>query len=81
MTGMEWLAQSAWRATLILAAAFAAAAGLRRASAAVRHFVWTAAFVALLVLPVAMALTPKWSWLPEATQAARPRLRRIPSLR
>lgn len=70
MTGMEWLAQGAWRGTLILAAAFAAAAGLRRASAAVRHFVWTAAFVALLVLPVAMALTPKWNWMAKTPAAA-----------
>ena len=69
MTGMEWLLQSAWRGTLILAAAFAAAAGLRRSSAAVRHFVWTAAFAALLILPLAMALTPKWRWIPKAMPA------------
>src|SRR5436189_132640 len=69
MTGMEWLAQSAVKGTLILAAGFAAAAGLRRASAAVRHFVWAAMFAALLILPVAIALTPKWRWIPKATPA------------
>jgi len=50
MTWVELLAQSAWRGSIVLAAAFAAAAGLRRASAAVRHFVWTAALAAIVVL-------------------------------
>jgi TonB family protein len=66
MTWVELLAQSAWRGSIILAAAFAAAAGgapwARRASAAVRHFVWTAALAAMLVLPAAMLVAPKWSW-------------------
>jgi hypothetical protein len=34
MTWVELLAQSAWRGSIVLAAAFAAAAGLQRASAA-----------------------------------------------
>ena len=63
MTWLEFLAQSAWRATVILAAAFAAAAALRRGPAAVRHFIWTAALAALLVLPLAMATVPKWQWV------------------
>jgi TonB family protein len=62
MTWVELLAQSAWRGSIILAAAFAAAAGLRRASAAVRHFVWTAALAAIVVLPAAVLVAPKWSW-------------------
>jgi TonB family protein len=62
MTWLEILAQCAWRGTIILAAAFMVPAVLRRRSAAVRHFVWTAAFAALLVLPVALATVPKWSW-------------------
>ena len=37
-----------WKGTIVLAAAFLAAALLRRRSAALRHFVWTAAFAALL---------------------------------
>jgi len=40
-----------WKATLVLALAFAVARGLRRASANVRHAIWTAALAALLVLP------------------------------
>jgi TonB family protein len=51
MTWVELLAQSAWRGSIILAAAFAAVAGLRRASAAVRNFVWTAALAAVVVPP------------------------------
>jgi len=48
---MTWW--SCWRrapgeVSIILAAAFAAAAGLRKASAAVRHFVWTAALAAMV---------------------------------
>jgi TonB family protein len=63
MTWLEFLAQSALRGTVILAAAFAAAAALRRGPAAVRHFVWTAALAALLVLPLAMTTVPKWQWV------------------
>jgi TonB family protein len=62
MTWVELLAQSAWRGSIVLAAAFAAAAGLRRASAAVRHFVWTVALAAMVVLPAALLVAPKWSW-------------------
>ncbi len=57
MTSLEIL----WKATAILAAAFAAAALLRRSPAALRHFVWTAAFAAILLLPAAMLVGPKWS--------------------
>jgi len=63
MTWMEFLAQSAWRATVILAATFAAVGALGRAPAAVKHFVWTATLVALLVLPLAMVTVPKWRWV------------------
>jgi TonB family protein len=61
MTQISWLAEIAWKGTAILAAAFAAAALLRRASAAARHFVWTAAFAALLLLPLFIGWAPKWS--------------------
>ena len=54
---MSWV-DFAVRGTIILAAAFAAAYAARQASAAIRHFVWTAAFVAMLVLPVAMKVGP-----------------------
>jgi TonB family protein len=71
MTWVELLAESAWRGSIVLAAAFAAATGLRRASAAVRHFVWTAALTAMLVLPVALFVAPKWSWRVEKAESAR----------
>ena len=71
MTWVELLMQSAWRASIILAAAFAAAAGLRRASAAMRHFVWTAALAAIVVLPTAVLLAPKWSWRVAPAEHAR----------
>jgi TonB family protein len=47
-----FLVASAWKGTLILAAAFVAAWLLRGRSAALRHLVWTAAVVALLALPL-----------------------------
>ena len=65
------LAESAWRGSIILAAALAAAAGLRRASAAVRHFVWTAALAAMVVLPAALLVAPKWSWRVETAEPVR----------
>jgi len=40
------------KGTVVLAAAFGAAAVLRRKSAALRHGIWTAALAALLLLPV-----------------------------
>ncbi len=47
------------RGTLVLAAGFVASFVFGRASAALRHFIWTAAFLALLAMPVAMRVTPK----------------------
>src|SRR5947199_9128019 len=63
MTWLEFLAQSALRGTVILAAAFLAAAVLRRGPAGLRHFMWTAALAALLALPLAMATFPRWERL------------------
>ena len=60
------------RGTLVLAAGFASSYAFGRSSAALRHFVWTAAFVALLALPVGLGLGPKIvldAW--PATPAAR----------
>lgn len=51
----------ATKATILLGAAFATAALLRRASAASRHFLWTAVLAALLLLPAATALAPRWT--------------------
>jgi hypothetical protein len=55
---MTW-ADFVVRGTLVLAAGFAASFALGRASAALRHLIWTAAFGALLVLPVVLHLAPK----------------------
>jgi TonB family protein len=70
---MTW-ADFVVRGTLVLAAGFAASSAFRRASAALRHFVWTAAFLALLALPVALGLGPKiavdsWGLTPGARGA------------
>ncbi|MFN7921059.1 MAG: M56 family metallopeptidase [Bryobacteraceae bacterium] len=49
------------KATILLAAAFAATALLKRRSAAERHMVYTACFAALLALPVLVWTLPSWS--------------------
>jgi TonB family protein len=54
------LAGIAWKATVILVAAFGAALLLRRASASLRHVVWSAALVCLVVLPLASLALPPW---------------------
>jgi TonB family protein len=61
MSALAWLAEIAWKATVVLAAAFAANYALRRGPAAMRHFVWTMALAVLLVLPLAISIGPKWS--------------------
>jgi beta-lactamase regulating signal transducer with metallopeptidase domain len=49
------------KATLVVGAAAAAHAVLRRRSAAARHFVWTLAVAALLLLPALAAVLPAWT--------------------
>ena len=49
-----------WKATVLLVAALIAQAALARASAALRHFLWTGAFACLLLLPVALRIVPRW---------------------
>src|SRR5262245_51410234 len=61
MNVSDLLMQVAVKATVLLAAAFAAAYLLRNASAALRHYLWTIVFAALLLLPAAMRSTPQWS--------------------
>jgi beta-lactamase regulating signal transducer with metallopeptidase domain len=53
------------RSTVVLAVAWLTTAVLRRASAATRHLVWHLALVAILVLPLATPLTPRFQlpWL------------------
>ncbi len=60
MTWLEFLGEMAWKSTVILAAPCAGAFLLRRGAAAIRHFVWTAAFATLLILPAAVLMIPKW---------------------
>jgi TonB family protein len=62
----DLIAQAAWRGTLVLAAGFATAWWMGRASAAVRHYLWVTVFGALLVLPAAFTAGPKWALAPAA---------------
>ena len=48
------------KTTVILLAAAVASLVLRRASAALRHLVWTLALSSALVLPIASFALPKW---------------------
>ncbi len=54
------LAAFSLKATLILAAAALAAACLKRASAAARHLIWTAATAAIVALPLLSVSLPRW---------------------
>jgi HEAT repeat protein/beta-lactamase regulating signal transducer with metallopeptidase domain len=61
-TGSQWLpvADMILKATVLLAAAAVASLALRRASAAVRHLIWTLGITSTLLVP-ALALTlPRW---------------------
>src|ERR1700679_3695811 len=63
----------ALKGTAVLCAAYLAAFALRHRSAAARHLVWTAAFAALLALPLLSASMPSLripgaaSFLPDAS--------------
>ncbi len=57
---MTLVLETVVKATCVLASAWAVNAARRRASAASRHFVWTLAVAALLVLPVLSAALPRW---------------------
>src|SRR5580692_9487315 len=63
----------ALKGTAVLCAAYLAAFALRHRSAAARHLVWTAAFAALLALPLLSVSLPSWripgaaSILPDAS--------------
>ncbi len=50
-----------FRGAALLCGAWLLTLALRRASAALRHAVWTAAFVGVALLPVFSALLPTWS--------------------
>ncbi len=63
MTVVAFLTQCAWKGSILMLAGFLAAGLLRGRSAALRHSVWVACFVALLALPVAMVSLPRWAVL------------------
>ena len=63
MTDLAFLTQCAWKGSILMLAGFAAAGLLRGRSAALRHSVWVACFAALVALPVAMMLLPRWAVL------------------
>lgn len=52
--------------------------GLRRTSAAVRHAVWLAAIVVVLLLPVTKTIAPRWSWRPPAAPPVKVEVRPVP---
>lgn len=70
MSGLDFFLQNTLKASVILAAASAAAWALRGRAAALRHFMWTAALGALLLLPVLIAVTPQWGWRATPAQQA-----------
>ena len=63
----EWFSTSvdvAIKAFAILAVTAAATHALRRASSALRHFVWLLAILGVLLLPVLAVTLPQWGLLP-----------------
>jgi hypothetical protein len=69
---MEALMEAGWKAALVLLAGGVAAGLARRASAATRHLIWTAALGGALVLPLLSASLPRVPvrGLPEVLHAA-----------
>ncbi len=65
-------ADAAIKGFLVLLAALAATALMRRASAASRHLVWLAALTGVLMLPVAAAVVPAWRALPPPSELIPP---------
>ena len=58
--GIEFLADAAAKGMVLLMFAGLASLALSRGSAAVRHFIWSAALSGLLLLPVLSAVVPDW---------------------
>jgi TonB family protein len=53
--------ECAWKATIILLAAGGLSILLRRASASVRHLVWTSAIAGALLIPIGSGTLPRWT--------------------
>ena len=85
MSALPFAAEVVAKATLLLAVAAALAFAIRRrAPAATRHALWAATLAALLVLPAAIALGPRWALPVLATPvpnegAAVPNVARMPN--
>jgi beta-lactamase regulating signal transducer with metallopeptidase domain len=73
-SSVAFAADLAVKATLILAAAGAAAMALRRSSAAARHLAWCLGLGAALAMPTLCLALPGWSWrvLPADARTASP---------
>jgi hypothetical protein len=71
---MAWLplADAILKASLVLLAAAVATRLLRRASAAMRHLIWTIALVSALLMPVLSLALPRWQLPLLSTPAAQP---------
>ena len=80
MTWMDFVV----RGTLVMAAAFVGTWAFSRASAALRHFVWTAAFAALVLLPGALRAPkiaiPVWSAAEKAVASPAEVLAAVPEV-
>lgn len=66
------IAELSLKGLAILAVAGLAGLALRRRSAAARHSVWAAAFVALALLPLASVVAPDWRIIPNPRKAIGP---------
>lgn len=72
------LLDPAFKCAALLLAGFAISAALRRLSAAHRSLAWLAVFTTLLVLPLAVLVTPRWTVPVVTTKAVKPPLIAIP---
>jgi HEAT repeat protein/beta-lactamase regulating signal transducer with metallopeptidase domain len=73
--GAAWALGSLLKGTLLLLAVFLVAGGLRRASAGVRHLVWSAGIAAVLLLPLVSLVLPwRLSVIRVPAPAAAPRV-------
>ncbi len=66
-TAASFTLECAWKATVILLGAGALSILLRRASASVRHLVWTCAIAGSLLIPIGSGTLPRWTvplWRP-----------------